>query len=158
MSGEQDQVRQADPNESERLTELAIASKAYWGYDADFMARAAAVLQVSPEYIRRHDVWILEKHGDIAGFYALIDDGDVAVLDHLWLAPNAIGKGSGRLLFEHAVTRARELKARRLEWEAEPNAAGFYRRMGARPVRETTSSLGRTLEVYALDLSQAFSR
>jgi hypothetical protein len=43
--------------------------------------------------------------------------------------------------------------ADRLEWEAEPNAVGFYRRMGGVPIREVTSELGRRLGVFALELA-----
>ena len=42
--------------------------------------------------------------------------------------------------------------ARTMEWEAEPNAAGFYARMRGRVVRATTSEWGRTLDVMAVDL------
>src|SRR5262245_24287323 len=40
-------------------------------------------------------------------------------------------RGVGRLLFEAAVGRAKELKAGALMIHAEPSAEGFYKRMGA---------------------------
>jgi hypothetical protein len=63
------------------------------------------------------------------------------------------------LLFEHVVTCARELGARRLEWEAEPNARGFYERMGGAYVRDSeTTEWGRVLEVFGLALSARSDR
>jgi GNAT superfamily N-acetyltransferase len=147
-------MRQALPKEGERLKEIGIESKAHWGYDEEFMSRFARVISMSSEYVRKHDVWVLETAGDIAGFYGLIHREDLCELDHLWLLPRFIGSGLGRLMFEHAVRRAGEIGATRLELEAEPNALGFYRRMGAREVREAQSALGRTVQIMALDLRQ----
>ena len=107
---------------------------------------------MSPEYVRKHDVWVLGTEGDMAGFYGLIHHGNLCELDHLWLLSRFIGSGFGRLMFEHAVRRAAEVGATRLEWEAEPYAIGFYRRMGARQVREAQSALGRTVPIMALEV------
>ena len=74
------------------------------------------------------------------------------MLEHLWIEPEWIGRELGSALFEFAAQRARALGARLLEWEAEPNAAGFYEKMGGRRLRETTSEWGRTLSVMGLDL------
>jgi len=149
---DQVRIRSALPEEGERLREIVIASKRYWGYDQEFMSRFAAVISMSPGYVRQHDVWVLEHAGRIAGLYGLIHQGEVAQLDHLWLLPRHIGNGFGRILFEHAVMRAAQQGARRLEWDAETHAVGFYERMGGRPARETTSQLGRTVQVFGLDL------
>jgi hypothetical protein len=41
-----------------------------------------------------------------------------------------------------------------MEWEAEPNAVGFYERMGGRHVRDSEpNEWGRVLEVMAVDLA-----
>ena len=37
-----------------------------------------------------------------------------------------------------------------MEWDAEPNAAGFYLRMGAQHLRTTVSRSGRTLPVMGI--------
>lgn len=64
-----------------------------------------------------------------------------------------IGRGVGRLLFEHVALRARELGARRLEWEAEPHAQGFYEHMGASYVRDSeVTEWGRVLDILGVDL------
>lgn len=134
------------------MTEIALASKGHWGYDEAFMVGVAAVMAIEPKYIAKHEVWVLVADGRPVGFYAVVVDGDTAELDHLWLLPSTIGHGLGRKLFEHAVERAKAHGAIRMEWEAEPNAIGFYRRMGASPVRQVISELGRPLEVFALEL------
>jgi hypothetical protein len=39
-----------------------------------------------------------------------------------------------------------------MEWESDPNAVGFYRRMGGDTVRMQRSEWGRDLPVMAVDL------
>jgi GNAT superfamily N-acetyltransferase len=52
-------------------------------------------------------------------------------LDHLWIVPQAMHRGIGRQLFEHAVEEATRLGYSCIKIEADPNAEGFYKRMGA---------------------------
>jgi predicted N-acetyltransferase YhbS len=67
----------------------------------------------------------------MVGFYALVGEGRELDLEHLWVTPEHIGTGVGRLLFDHAVRRAVSLGAETVRIESDPNAEGFYRRMGA---------------------------
>ncbi len=71
------------------------------------------------------------------GFYALTGSGSRLVLEHLWVSPRCLGAGVGRKLFQHAVKTATKLNASVIEIESDPNAEGFYVRMGARRVGET---------------------
>jgi GNAT superfamily N-acetyltransferase len=52
------------------------------------------------------------------------------------VSPEHIGTGVGRLLFDHAVRRAASLGAETVKIEADPNAKGLYRLMGAVRVGE----------------------
>ena len=99
-------IERAIPEQADHLTRIAIASKAHWGYDQEFMERFAAVIAITPDYVRQNEVWILEEAGKSAGFYALIRRGEMGELDHLWLLPQHIGKGLGRLLFDNAYRGA----------------------------------------------------
>ena len=95
-----------------------------------------------------------ESEGRAIGWAALIpaDEPGVVVLDDLWVEPAWIGKGVGSLLFRRAAERGIELGARRLEWEAEPNAVGFYERLGGRRLRDSKTVWDRTIPVMGLDL------
>ena len=99
-------------------------------------------------------LYVAEADGRPVGWAALILGGEVAWLEDLWVEPEWIGKGLGRQLFERAADEARLRGARRLEWEAEPNATGFYERMGGTYVRDSEETeWGRVLEVLGVDLS-----
>jgi hypothetical protein len=73
--------RPARPDEAERLTAIAVAAKAHWGYGKAFMARFAEVIALTPAEIRDNDVWVVERAGQVIGFYGLVHHGDVAELD-----------------------------------------------------------------------------
>ena len=67
-----------------------------------------------------------------------------------------IGTGLGRKLFGHAMRRAQELGAGTVTIEADPNAEGFYRRMGARRAGENVYELEggeRALPVMVVELA-----
>jgi GNAT superfamily N-acetyltransferase len=145
------QIRRAQPEEANHLRALAIASKGYWGYSEEWLARWASLLHLPAAYVRDNDVFVGTVGAKIVGFYALIVRRPIAILDHLWVAPEQIGQGIGRALFRHALDRTEDLGATGLEIEAEPHAMGFYARMGARHVRDTLSDMGRVLPIMAVD-------
>src|SRR5436305_5305388 len=146
-------IRPPRKDEGERLREIAVAAKAHWGYDEAWVRSWASRGDFSPEALDRKPVVVAELGGRAVGFAALIPDGEICVLDDLWIEPDWMGRGIGSELFRAAVRRARELGAARLEWEAEPNAIGFYEQMGGRYLRESApTELGRTIPVMGLEL------
>jgi GNAT superfamily N-acetyltransferase len=136
------QVVRASPSEARRLTQIAFAAKRYWKYPEQWIAVWAPLLTITPEFIAGHEVYELLVDDQVVGFYALGGQGPKLKLEHLWIVPQAIGKGHGRTLFEHAVNRAGQLGANALEIESDPNARIFYERMGARQVGEHVTRIG----------------
>jgi GNAT superfamily N-acetyltransferase len=128
-------IRPARPDEGEQLREIAVAAKSHWGYDRDQVERWAAQGDFSARALAEKQVLVAESNGRAVAFAALAASGEVCVLDDLWVEPTSIGRGIGTALFEVCVVRARDLGAKRLEWEAEPNAIGFYDKLGARHLR-----------------------
>ena len=149
-----DCIRPVVADEGERLREIAIAAKGYWGYDLDRVSEWAAMGDFSPVGLRRKDVSVAAVGGKAVGWAAAIRQGDVWWLDDLWIEPAWMGKGIGSRLFRHAAERGRRTGAARMEWEAEPNALGFYEKMGGRYVRDGEPGVwGRVNAVMGLDLS-----
>lgn len=112
-------IRPARPDEAAALAALAVRSKAHWPYPAAFIARFATGLGLTPGVVATNDVQVAEIDGEVRGFYTLLHRGGTAVLDDLWLEPGEIGRGSGRLLFEHAAARA--AVAGRPRWSGRPS-------------------------------------
>lgn len=150
-----DHIRPARPDEAGALRELAHRSKAHWPYSPEFLAQVRPLLQLDARDIDRHEVWVLEVGGVVAGWHRVTLHGRRAELEDLWLEPEWIGTGRGRRLFEHAVGVARRHRAVHLDWDAEPYAEGFYRAMGGVEIGRSPSvaEAGRTLPRMRLDLN-----
>jgi GNAT superfamily N-acetyltransferase len=149
-------IRPARSGEGASLTALCVRSKAHWGYDATFMTLSAATLKVSEDDIAAGRVMVaVDDAGRVIGMASVVPDGDTADLDALFIDPPAIGSGAGRALFDAAVALARKHGAKRMTILADPNAAVFYERMGARYLRNAPSDAipGRTLPLYEYDLT-----
>jgi GNAT superfamily N-acetyltransferase len=142
-------VRPAKPADHERLRELTFESKAHWGYDRDFVRGWAEGLSFESEQER----WVAEVDGVIVAWAGLIPPADgVAILDDLWVDPAWLGRGLGGRFFRFAADRARELGSERLEWGAEPNAVGFYEKLGGRKLSDHVTEWGRVAPWMGLDL------
>ena len=149
-------IRRAGPAEAPLLSELALRSKAYWGYDDAFLdACRRGELGVSPAFVAAHPVYVLEHAGRVVGFYGLQGAPPDADLAYLFVEPDEVRRGHGRRLWAHAVATACELGFRRLLIESDPNAEPFYREMGATRIGEVPSSVrpGRMLPLLALPLA-----
>ena len=134
-------IRPAAVDEASVLTQIALNAKRYWGYPEHWIKHWEADLTISPDFIRDNHVYVAERDGEVRGFYALIVSGEKAELDHLWVTPTSIGTGIGKELFLDAMERAAALAVRDVEINSDPNAAGFYRRMGAKQVGEIDSPI-----------------
>lgn len=134
-------IRRASPEDANTLTQIALDAKRHWGYPEHWIEHWEADLTVSPEFISDNHVYVFERDGDVHGFYALCINGNKAELEHMWVRPAAIGTGIGKELFLDAMERAAALEVREIEISADPNAAGFYERMGASQIGETDGSI-----------------
>ena len=147
-------IRRARSDEADALTALALRAKVRWGYDAEFMELVRDVMSLSSTDVATEEVWALEDGaGRVVGFHRVLA-GDPAEVEDLWVEPDAMGSGHGRRLFEHAAAIARSAGASALELDADPNAQGFYERMGMRRIGETASSTfpGRSLPRMRIEL------
>lgn len=146
-------VRAARVGEARALTALCVRSKAHWGYDAEFMRLSEASLTVSEADVATGRVLVTERGRLPFGMAKVESDG---ALGMMFVDPLAMGRGAGRALFEASAALARRLGARRMTILADPNAAPFYERMGARLAGQAPSDAipGRTLPLYEFDLEK----
>ena len=139
-----------------RRTGLALRSKGYWGYDAEFLEACRAELTLAPEDLARLTVRVVERtDGHVVAFYALGPlDGSAGEVCFFFVDPPFMGTGVGRRLFEDLLATARSAGMGSLRIDADPGAAYFYERMGAARVGETPSNSipGRLLPSYEVTL------
>jgi GNAT superfamily N-acetyltransferase len=92
-------IRPADPQEGERLREIAMAAKSHWGYELEWVRRWAAAGDFSAEALRG-EVFVAEADGRAVAWAALVPrGGGVVWLDDLWVEPAWMGTGIGSRLF-----------------------------------------------------------
>jgi ribosomal protein S18 acetylase RimI-like enzyme len=146
-------IRRARPADAAVLTRIAHAAKRHWGYPEESIKLWKSDLTVTPELIRVQPVYCATRGVRTIGFYALSGADAAREIEHMWVAPRYLGCGVGRQLFAHLIKRLRGMKVARLRIVADPNAEGFYRRMGARRVgRVASTPAGRYLPLLILDL------
>jgi GNAT superfamily N-acetyltransferase len=149
-------IRVARPEETGDLTALMGRALAHWGHDVrfpDLVARALEEDAVTPAYLRDGEVWVLvDEGGATRGFHALTPRRDDVDLTHMMLEPAVIGAGCGRLLWDHAVGRARDSGRPRMRILSDPEAVGFYTAMGAWLERRVEVADGFVLGVMWFDL------
>jgi GNAT superfamily N-acetyltransferase len=133
--------RRARAEDVAAVRALIVRSMAHWPRDPAYLAEAASLMSISAGDLERDEAWILADETGPLGFYRLSFDADRAEIEELHLEPDRIGRGFGRMLFEHAVTRARALGVMRLEWSCDANALGFYVAMGGQVTGSSPSGI-----------------
>ena len=134
-------IRPASADDASVLTRIAHDAKRHWGYPEHWIKHWESDLTISADFIRDNHVYVAEEDGEIQGFYALSVTDSKAELEHMWVTPARIGTGLGKDLFLDAMERAASLSVSSVEIVADPNAAGFYKHMGATQIGETDASI-----------------
>jgi GNAT superfamily N-acetyltransferase len=151
-------IVRAKPEDATTLTAIALSAKRSWRYSERWLEIWQESLTVRAEFIVAHETYAAVVTGRIVGFYALRCEGSRCHLEHLWVLPVAMKQGVGRALFTHAVEHTKVLGSRALEIESDPNAEGFYQRLGARRVGINIVELDgqvRELPVLVYDIAPA---
>jgi len=144
------QIRRANSKDADVLSRIAFSSKAHWGYPKRWLEIWKPQLTFNPEYFQTGESWTAELDGALIAFYTLHEKDGIAWLEDLWVLPEYIGKGIGKQLFVHAMNRSRQLHYRIIQLEADPNAVGFYEKMGMRKVGERRSEVDGQLRILPI--------
>ena len=148
-------IRRARPEEAATLSQIALAAKRHWGYPERWMEIWKPQLTFSPEYFEENESWVAEINRAPIAFYTLLEKEGSAWVENLWVSPEYIGKGVGKRLFSHALELSRQRGYKNLQLEADPNAVGFYEKMGMKKIGERVSEVEgqpRILPIMELDL------
>lgn len=151
------EIRHAVPEEATELSDLAIRSKAYWGYSRDFLDACRSELTIAPEQFldSNFECFVAVDGDSIMGFYSLVTISSTEYeLDELFVEPDQIGCGIGRMLVNHAIGILSRKGAETLVIQGDPHAAGFYLEIGAHETgkRESGSIPGRYLPLFEIDV------
>ncbi|WP_322490125.1 GNAT family N-acetyltransferase [Chloroflexus sp.] len=136
-------ITRAQPAEATTLQQIAIAAKSHWGYPSHLIEAWAATPIITAAAIERDVVFVARSETTLIGWGRLLVEQTPAVLEDLWVTPAWIGYGVGRLLLRYAIAICRERGSTQIELDADPNALGFYLRMGGVVIGERISEWNR---------------
>jgi len=121
-------IEKASPKEHLVLTKITKKSKAYWGYSDEQIEIWTDALTVSENYIEVNSVYKLVFEDRIVGYYSFyFKDVKTVKLDNLFISPEYIGKGFGRLAMNHFLMTVNLLgEINTITLNADPNAEMFY--------------------------------
>jgi|TARA_B110000908_G_scaffold59108_1_gene71757 ribosomal protein S18 acetylase RimI-like enzyme len=141
--------------DAKKLTEIALQSKAYWGYSAVQIESWKEELMVIPKMFQHSVIHKYLIDTEIAGFYILENtQPHSASLAFLFVAPQFIKQGIGKQLVVHVIEYSRKNNYTFLKVLSDPNAAGFYKKYGFKVISQKQSSIaGRFLPAMELRLS-----
>ncbi|KFC35194.1 GNAT family N-acetyltransferase [Elizabethkingia anophelis] len=144
-------IKKSEPKCHSELSEIAKKSKRFWGYSDEWMHLWDEDLTLTQEYIDTNEVWHIENESeDIIGFYSFYrENEDFIRLDFLFIKPEYIGYGYGKLLINHFFSQAK-LLADKIVLDADPYAEEFYQKFGFKTVENKPTKIeGRFLPVMS---------
>ncbi|MDR7371596.1 GNAT family N-acetyltransferase [Flavobacterium aquidurense] len=147
-------IEKAIPQDHQVLTEITKKSKAFWGYSDEQIEIWADALTVSEKYIEVNSVYKLVFEDKIAGYYSFyFKDEKTVKLDNLFISPEYIGKGLGRIAMNHFLMIARKLGINTITLNADPNAETFYTKFDFVKVGQITTKIkDRYLPIMELNI------
>jgi GNAT superfamily N-acetyltransferase len=147
-------IRRARGAEAGDLTSIAFAAKRHWGYPEDWMKLWQDELTVLPDYVEHNRVYVATSGERRLGWCAVTEQAGAHWLDYCWVLPEAAGMGIGRRLVGRAFELAAASRWPTLKVVADPNAEGFYRKLGFRRIGEWPSvPAGRRLPMLEADVA-----
>ena len=148
------EIKKAIPSDAQKLSDLTLKSKSYWKYSADQLEKWKSDLTITAEYISSSEVYKLMEGNQLMAYYAYFSlDKKRVKLDNMFIHPDYIGKGLGKLLLDDLFNRARIQGFAKVELDADPHAEEFYKKMNFRVVGKVESSVkNRFLPIMEKDI------
>jgi len=147
-------IEKANSNDSEALTAITKKSKAYWGYSDARIELWDDLLTITKKYIEAKLVYKIVIDGTAVGYYSFFPENEYTVrLDNLFILPEYIGKGIGKLLMDDFMMRIATTGVKKVILDADPNAELFYTKLGFVKIGELKTSIkDRFLPVMELNV------
>jgi N-acetylglutamate synthase-like GNAT family acetyltransferase len=125
-------IRDARLEEREALRELHRSSSLVWEADRANLEARPELFGVAEEAIAEGRIRVATGgDGELLGFSGIArEEPGVCEIEDLFVAPEAMGRRVGRALIEDLVAGAAAAGDREIAVTANPDAVGFYERLG----------------------------
>ena len=125
------EIAPAAPDELREINRLIADAKSVGPWPPGYLEAALPFHVISPGYLDDNLCFrVADAAGRLVAFFSVAMDGDGPLLYNLWVAPDASGRGVGRLALEHLFSLARLRRWTQLRVLPDPPAEGFYLGMG----------------------------
>lgn len=131
MSATDIQIKNAEVSDIDILNKISVESKMYWNYPQAWIDNWKDVLTLTEKHFNEQHIYKLEKAGSIIGFCSIVENEKDYEVVHLWLIPEYIGKGYGKLLLNETIKRVVK-NDKDIIVESDPNSEAFYASQGFR--------------------------
>lgn len=157
-------IRKADVSDSTDLTKISFAAKRYWKYPESYYDTWKSELTIDEKYILKNMVYVAIINDVPVGYYSIVENeqditiGPVFVekgfwMEHIFITPEYINHGVGTYLISHMKSLCIMMNICRVKIFVDPNASGFYEKVGAKFKYMSKSSIeGREIPVFEMNL------
>ena len=129
-------------SDKEKLTEIALKSKAFWGYSNAQIESWRDDLTITTKMFKDWNIYKYLVGNEIAGFY-ILNRANIrtSFLEFLFILPTYIKQGIGKELLVHAIEYCKGGSSAILNVLSDPNAESFYAKHGFKVIAERESSV-----------------
>ena len=113
--------RRAILDDLPKLNYISVESKKYWQYPDEWIQKWKPDLMIAEEDLAENSITVAVSGENVVGFCAILEHREKYEIIHLWLLPEFIGKGFGKLLLEEALKNAIN-EPKPVIVESDPNA------------------------------------
>ena len=157
-------IRVAIHSDVATLTTIAFAAKRTWNYPEEYYQIWNDELTITEQYIDENAVFVALVDEVVVGFVSIVhlpeekQFGLVKVsagywMDHLFVDPGFQYNGIGKRLMDKAINYCKGQGIINLKIFVDPNATGFYEKIGAKFLEDSPSSIkGRFIPIYVLEI------
>lgn len=143
--------RKAEITDITVLNRISVTSKRHWGYPEEWIENWKEDLSLTASDLNSQETLVMDFKRKIIGFCSIKDHGDRYEVIHLWILPEFIGKGYGKILLKETLTLF-VLEDKPIWVLADPNAESFYNKQGFTTLEKVESfPKGRYLPLMKMD-------
>jgi len=123
------ELKMADVTDINIFNKISVASKIHWNYPKEWIEKWLKELTLTEKDFQSQMIYKLEEQGTIIGFCSIQENDDNYEIMHLWVHPDFIGKGYGKLILKETIQNVVK-KEKVVIVESDPNAESFYQSQG----------------------------
>jgi N-acetylglutamate synthase-like GNAT family acetyltransferase len=141
-------IIKSNKEDADLLTKLTIASKSYWNYEEKQISMWTKDLTISESYVLKNNVYKLVSNTTIIGYYSFFITNNIIELDNLFIKPEFIGQGNGKILILDFLEKAKEFSPKKIVLYSDPNSEVFCKKFGFTTIgQKPTSEINRFLPI-----------